>query len=399
MLRRIAICLAVLTAACFGAACERSAPPGPNVWAMVNGHPILRQQVDRYYRSQIDQPQQPSPEEAALLKLNILDQLINNELLREQAQKLGIEATDGEVEQRFAEMKAPYTEAEFQRQLDQRGITVDELKSELRESISIQKLINREIVSKITVSQQEITDAYNRDRQAYDVAEPEYHVAEILVTPYPDKDVRNRKNDDATTPAQALKKIHMLLDKLRAGADFSQLAMNYSEDPVTASTGGDLGFIPESALNQGNPALKRAVMALKPGQISGIIHTKDGYRIIKLIARLSPGERKLSDPQVQQSIHNTLRDRREQVLRAAYLASLRNHARITNYLARDLLASGGVLPAQTQAASTTTKAPAAESAAPSAATASTSSGALKSPDSRAPSETKTIPSASSNAGH
>ncbi|HVB32890.1 MAG TPA: SurA N-terminal domain-containing protein [Patescibacteria group bacterium] len=350
MFRRIVVLAAVLAVVCLGAGCGLSPPPGPNVWAMVNGHPILRQEVDRFYRSQMDQPQQPSPEEEALLKLNILDELINNELLWEQARKLGVEATDSEVEQKFAELKLPFSEQEFQRQLDQRGLTVDQLRSELRESISIQKLINREIVSKITVSEKEIAAAYQRDRNAYNIAEPEYHVAEIVVTPRRDKQVRNRKNDDATTPQQARRKIRMLLDRLRAGAGFSKLAMDYSEDPMTASTGGDLGFIPESALNQGNPLLKRAVLALRPGQISGIIQLKDSFRIIKLIARLSPGERKLSDPQVQQSIRSALRDRKEQVLRAAYLASLRSQAHVTNYLARDLLRSGGKLPAETQAA-------------------------------------------------
>ncbi|HVB99509.1 MAG TPA: SurA N-terminal domain-containing protein [Candidatus Dormibacteraeota bacterium] len=346
MFQRILVSAAVLAVLCLAAGCQRSAPPGPNVWAMVNGHPILRQEVDRYYRSQMDQRQQPSPEEEALLKLNILDELVNNELLWEQAQKLGLEATDGEVERQFAELKLPYSEQAFEHQLALRGITVDQLKSELRENISIQKLINRKIVSNIRISEQEISAAYSRNHDAFNVAEPEFHVAQIVVTPYRDKQVRNRKNDDATTLGQAERKIRMLLGRLRAGANFAQLAMDYSEDPMTASTGGDLGFIPESALNQGNPELKRVVMALKPGQISGIIRTKKSFRIIRLIAKLSPGERKLSDPEVQQAIRNALRDRMEQVLRAAYLASLRSQARVTNYLARDLLASGGELPAE-----------------------------------------------------
>lgn len=402
MFRRSIFSLAILIIICLGAACERSAPPGPNVWAMVNGHPILRRQVERYYRSQMNQPQQPSPEEASLLKLNILNELIDNELLLEQAQKLGIQATDSEVEKQFSQMKAPYTEAEFQHQLDQRGITADQLKSELRENISIQKLINREIVSRITVSESEIAAAYQQDHQAYDVTEPEYHVAEIVVTPYKDAEVRNRKNSDATTPAQALQKIHMLLDRLRAGANFSQLAMDYSEDPVTAATGGDLGFIPESALNQGNPVLKHVVMTLQPGQISGIIRTKRSYRIIKLIARLSPGERKLSDPQVRESIRQALRQRKEEVLRAAYLASLRTQAHITDYLAQDLLASDGVLPAETQStASHSTKPGATQPSSPTTAApvtpaTGTASGGVPNPFK---SPAKASPSTSPQAGH
>jgi peptidyl-prolyl cis-trans isomerase SurA len=345
VLKRIVFSMAAVAVVCLAAGCQRNAKPGPDVWALVNGHPILQQQVERFYNSQYNQPNRPSPEEAQFLKLNILDELINNELLLEQAQKLGLAATDNEVEQKFSELKTPYSDEQFQKELDQRGITVEQLKNNLRERISIEKLINREITSKVSVSEQEIAAAYNRNLADYDVAEPEYHIAQIVVTPRRDPEVRNRKNDDATTPAQAQRKIHMLLERLRAGTDFSELAMDYSEDPMTASTGGDLGFISASALNQGNPALKRAVLALKPGQISGIISTKDSDRIIKLIAMITPGQRKLADPQVQQSIRETLRDRKEQLLRAAYLATLRDQARITNYLAIKILATNANMPA------------------------------------------------------
>jgi peptidyl-prolyl cis-trans isomerase SurA len=347
VLKRIVFSVAAVAVVCLGAGCQRNAKPEPDVWAMVNGHPILKQQVERYYNSQYNQPNRPSPQEAQFLKLNILDELVNNELLLEQAQKLGLEATDNEVEQKFSELKTPYSDEQFQKELDQRGITVEQLKNNLRERISIEKLINREITSKVTVTEQEIAEAYNRNLADYNVAESEYHLAQIVVTPRRDPEVRNRKNDDATTAAEARRKIRTLLDRLRAGADFSELAMDYSEDPMTASTGGDLGFISASALNQGNPALKRAVLALKPGQFSGIISTKDSDRIIKLIAGITPGQRKLSDPQVQQSIRETLRDRKEQLLRAAYLATLRDQAHITNYLALKILATDANMPAST----------------------------------------------------
>jgi peptidyl-prolyl cis-trans isomerase SurA len=368
VLKRIVLSAAALGMVCLAAGCQRNSRPGPDVWAMVNGHPILAQQVERYYRSQYEKPRGPSPQEAQFLKLNILDELINNELLLEQAQKLGLEASDSELEQKFAELKTPYSDQQFQKELDQRGITVDQLKRNLRERISIQKLINREITSKITVSEQEIADAYNRDRADYDVAEPEYHIAQIVVTPRRDPEVRNLKNDDATNEAQARKKIRMLIGQLRSGADFSQLAMDYSEDPVTASTGGDLGFISASALNQGNPALKRAVLALKPGQTSGVIDLKSSYRIIKLIAQISPGQRNLSDPQVQQSIRETLRDRKEQLLRAAYLATLRDQAHITNYLARQIMATDANMPASETSSPAAPAASPASSGSPPAAT-------------------------------
>ena len=112
----------------------------------------------------------------------------------------------------------------------------------------------------------------------------------------------------------------MLIDKLNSGADFAQLAMDYSEDMNTSANGGDLGYIPESSLNQSDPTLKKTVLALKPGQVSQPIVLKDSIRILKLVAREAAGQRGVNDPQVQQTIRDTLRDRKEQLLRSAYLA-------------------------------------------------------------------------------
>jgi hypothetical protein len=86
------------------------------------------------------------------------------------------------------------------------------------------------------------------------------------------------------------------------------------------------------------------VQALKPGQVSGIIAQRDSYRILELIARESPGQRGLSDPQVTQTIRDTLRNRKEQLLRAAYLAIARDDARVTNYLAQQVIEAKGKLP-------------------------------------------------------
>ena len=110
-----------------------------------------------------------------------------------------------------------------------------------------------------------------------------------MVTPRKEPQIRNRKNDDATNEAEAQRKVKMLMDKLNSGEDFAQLAMDYSEDMNSAATGGDLGYVPESALNQSDPQLKKLVMGLKPGQVSQPIQLKEGFRILKLITRDLPG--------------------------------------------------------------------------------------------------------------
>jgi peptidyl-prolyl cis-trans isomerase SurA len=325
--------------------CKKASQPEEGVWAVVDGAPITRAEVDKYYRTQLnpDAPE-PSQDEALSLKLNVLDELVNNHILLEKAKTLGLQAADGEVEDKFTEFKSPYTEEEFQRQLKARGYTVDDLRNDIRQQLSIQKVINREVVAKITVTDQDVQDFYNQNRAQFNVTEPQYRIAQIVITPHKDPGLRNRKNDDATTDAEARRKAAALEQQLSTGADFAQVAMDYSEDPASAGSGGDLGYVPESSLSQSDPALKKAVMALRPGQVSGIIVLRDSYRILKLVAKEAPGQRDLNDPAVQQSIRDNIHNRKEQLLRAAYLAVARNNAKITNYLAQQVVESAGKLP-------------------------------------------------------
>ena len=122
--RLISAALIVATLAWAGG-CRKGEAPSPDVWAEVNGTQIERSEVEQYYRTRVNpQTQTPSHEESLSLMLNILDDLINNEILFERAEKLGLSASDGDVEDKFAEFKSPYTDDEFQRQLQSRGVTV-----------------------------------------------------------------------------------------------------------------------------------------------------------------------------------------------------------------------------------------------------------------------------------
>ncbi|MGC1106316.1 MAG: SurA N-terminal domain-containing protein [Candidatus Acidiferrales bacterium] len=345
MLKKLAI-LAAFVACLATFACRNQQAPNRDTWAVVNGTEISRAEVEKYYRSRQQQSQgtTPSHDEALSLKLSILDQLINNEILFQRTKALNLVASDGEVEDRFTQSKSSFTEDEFQKKLQESGLTVDDLKNEIRRELSIQKLLNREVVAKIKVTDADVTDFYEKNKAQFSVAEPQYHVAQIVVTPHPDPGIHNRKNDDATTPDQAKRKVEMLESRLATGANFSDLAMDYSED-ANASNGGDLGFIPQSSLNQTDPALKNAVLGLQPGQVSKPVVLKDGYHILKLIAREQAGQRQLSDPQVQQSIRQSLQNREEQLLRAAYLSIARDQAHVVNYLAKEVVESAGKLPA------------------------------------------------------
>jgi peptidyl-prolyl cis-trans isomerase SurA len=344
-LKRKILILAAVAACVFATSCKKEAAPGPDVWATVNSKAISRAEVEKYFRTRVNaEAPAPSQEEALSLKLSILDELINNEILLERASKMNLIATDAEVEDKFTESKSPYTEEEFQKKLHDTGLTVEDLKNDIRRQLSVQKLLNREVIAKISITDQDVTDFYNKNRAQFNVAEPQYHIAQIVITPHPDPSVHNRKNDKATNDGEAKRKVLLLQQKLSSGADFGQLAMDYSEDS-TATTGGDLGFVPESALNRSDPALKKLVLSMKPGEVSQAIGNAGGYRILKMIAKEAAGQRMLSDPQVQQSVRDMMRNRKEQLLRSAYMIEARDDSHVTNYLARQILESAGKLPA------------------------------------------------------
>jgi peptidyl-prolyl cis-trans isomerase SurA len=135
----------------------------------------------------------------------------------------------------------------------------------------------------------------------------------------------------------------MVQNRLDSGEDFSTVAVNYSEQPETAQNGGDLGFIPESSL-KGDRTAFDAVSRLKPGQYTAVLPVGDpnthqlyGYRIVRLIGKEPAGQRELKDPRVQQAIREQLRDRREQLLKAAYYDSVRDKATVRNYYAEEIM--------------------------------------------------------------
>jgi len=342
--RRLLATLAAagLWAAILSAGCGRRATPGEAVWALVDDQPIYREQVERVYRSRTTQGNEAaSPEEAASFKLNILNELINNQILVMHASHSRITASEAEIDNKLAELKSPYSKEEFQKKLQEQGLDSDSLRRQVREGIIITKLLNKEIVSYINVTDAEIAAYYEKNKANFNVAETTYHIAQIQVTPGPDAEVRNLKNDDAKTPLDAQRKIQALYARLEHGDDFATVAQEYSEDPRTAAGGGDMGFIPASALNS-SPALKQMVTSLKVGQFSPIITSGGSYHIIKLLGMEEAGQHTLSDLRVQSSIRQTLRNEKEQLLKAAYIEMLRNRAKVVNYLAEDIVKEGGV---------------------------------------------------------
>ena len=338
-MKRLFLPLAAL-AASFLFGCRKATPA--DVAAEVNNRAITYTELEKTYQSQYPQPVEGSSEDQVTAqKLDVLGSLINMELLLQRAEKLGLMAVDSDVDAEFNRRKAPYTKEEFERELAARKMTVDDFKSQLRRQLTVDKLINKEITSHITITDAEVTNFYNANRASFNLAEPQVHMAQIVVTPQPDASVRNLKNSKAQNDAEARTKIVDIEGRLKRGDDFGMLAQNYSEDASTAANGGDMGFVPESALDKANLELRKMVTALAPGAFSQVIRTQEGYRILKVISKEPAGQRELNDPRVQQSIRETLMNRKDNLLKAAYYEVARNNAKVENYLARSIVGSAG----------------------------------------------------------
>ncbi len=320
------------------ASCNR--PVSANVAATVNGRPISYTYLDRTIAAQFPNTQMKANDDQTIqLRLETLRALIDQEIMLQRAEKEGLLASDGDVDAKFNELKAPYTQEEFHKLLVQRQMSADEFKAQIRRELSVQKLFNKEIGSHISISDADVAAFYNGNKPSFNLAENQVRLAQILVTPSPDPNVHNLKNDKAQTDEQARNKIQMILLRLRQGEDFGSLAQSYSEDTNSAPNGGDLGFVPESALDKANPELRKTILDMTPGQVSQVIHTPEGYRIIKLISKEPAGQRRLSDPRVQENIRRELFQRKDQLLRSAFYEVARSEAKVVNYYAQSVLTS------------------------------------------------------------
>jgi peptidyl-prolyl cis-trans isomerase SurA len=326
------------------AGCNR--PHRADVVATVNGHAIMKADLEKVYTAQLgeaqQQPQQPTHEQADSLRLNVLKELIDEEIVQQRAAKMNLTATNEEVDAKLAEMKAPYTEEQFDQRLKTSNHTIDDVKHDLRRSLTIDKLLNKEINSKITVTDTDVTNYFNQHKAEFNLIETQYHLAQIQVTSVPSPQPGNLQGSKATSDEEAKKKIQALKNRLDSGEDFGSIAMNFSERAETAPNGGDMGFVAESQMHA-DPMVYAEITKLKAGQITDILPLLDGqskkpmgYAIYKLISREPAGQRDVNDPRVQQAIRQQLRDGRSQLLKNAFFEMLRDQAKVENFLAEEI---------------------------------------------------------------
>jgi peptidyl-prolyl cis-trans isomerase SurA len=346
--------LIALTSIGLGAACRSGATPStPSVsadtWAVVDGRQITRDDVDKAYRRMRDTTQTLSEEEVLAGKLSLLNDLIVQDILLAKAAALKLGVSQSELDTAYTNAKNNLADDAFQKELSGRNLTPDDMREGLRRQLLTEKVVEQEVGSKIAVTDKDVADFFAANRAQFNVAEEAYHIAQIIVTPVREAQLANGTGDDAATPQAAAAKVRMLMERLKAGESFRDLATGYSEDPESAPRGGDMGLVPVSRLKQAPPALRNAVLNKTPGSVN-VASAGGGYSLILVVAHEQAGQRDLSTPGMRDQITATLRGRKEQLLRLAYLTAIRGDAEVVNYLARRLVESKATAPSLMPAA-------------------------------------------------
>ncbi|GAK52682.1 PpiC-type peptidyl-prolyl cis-trans isomerase [Candidatus Moduliflexus flocculans] len=238
----------------------------PNqVLAKVNNEEILQKDVDEIvavfvmpqFKAQNPDKEMPA-EQRQQIEKQVLDQLVTERILLQEAAKLNVTVDQKELADRIAQVKPQRPD-----------LTDEQWTSFLTRDMMIQKLIQQEVVSKIVVSDEDVQKFYDEQKDRFH--EPEKIRASHILVLVP---------QDATPEAKdaAKKKIDGVLEEINAGKDFAELAKANSEDPGSKDNGGDLDFFPRGAMVK---PFEDAAFALKDGEVSGVVETQFGYHIIK----------------------------------------------------------------------------------------------------------------------
>lgn len=247
--------------------------------AIVNKGVITQQDLNRRITEALSNLKQRNitPPAKATLERQVLDQMITEEVLVQYAEMDGITISDADIDQaidRLAERNKLNVESLYN-QIQQKGITRDRFRQDIHRELMADKLRQREVDSRITVTDTEVEQALKSGTAA---SKAEYKIGAILIS-IPEKADENTINAKAAKTREAL-------TALQKGQSFGQVSAKYSDAP-NASKGGELGWRQGSAL-PGD--LLQTMENMQIGDISEPIRTAEGFYIFKLIDRKSLGE-------------------------------------------------------------------------------------------------------------
>ena len=288
----------------------------------INGEKILRQKVQSQVDHLINERGLGSggitqPAVYKQMQQEVIEQLVVQELLWQEARRREVVVQDAIVDSRLAEIRQGFeTEQAFVFKIEAGGFTPDSFRETIRQQMSVQQMIQRDIAPKIVPAGGEIKDFYSVNLEQ--MRKPvEVHARHILIRPAD-------ANEASMTAAR--KEAEAILAEIHSGSDFEALATERSDAP-SAPAGGDLGFFREGQMV---PPFERAAFALEPGEVSNVVLTQFGFHIIKVETRR--GGDVASVEEVSEKIRAYLAQQKLQAEVEALVTRLRDASNVEMFL-------------------------------------------------------------------
>jgi len=299
---------------------DETASSGKEI-ASVNGKGIPKSQYDRmlsvFKMRAAHGGRQLNSKDLTAVKNRILENLIDAELLYQQSQKEGIKVGDQAVNKRIEMIKKRFSdEAAYKKVIERMHVSEEEFRAEIQRALAIRQLLDTDVRKKNSVTEKESKKYYNNNLDLF--KRPEQVKASQIWIKFTPGAAESKK-------IQARKKIEMIQQKLIKGEDFGKLAKAYSEGP-SAPRGGALGYFKRGQMVK---PIEDAAFALNVGEVSGIIETRVGYHLVKVIDKRPAGTIPYKD--VRPMIEKKLKKEKERTEIQSYIESLKKSAKIKRF--------------------------------------------------------------------
>ncbi len=302
----------------------QQATEGSNIVVTVNGTVITRAQLDEQvqpiidYREAMQQKTTPSLREQ--YESQMLDNMITELLLDEQTKANNIEVTEQDVDNYIIDMiktsDPNMTLEDFKSQMEARGTDFNQLKKTMQKRLTMTKLLEINYPGELDISEEEARKFYDENQRFFQKPET-VRASHILIIPD-----RTDPNKIEQAKAAAKQKAQGILEQIRNGADFAEMAKAYSDCP-SASRGGDLGY---NHRGQWIPAFSNAAFSLELGQVSDVVESSRGFHIIKSTGHQDASV--VSFDEAKNNIMKVLQSRKEQSLIPKLIEKMKEEAEI-----------------------------------------------------------------------
>ena len=259
--------------------------PADSVAVTINGFDVTESELQQIIKPQLERMAQRAkklpPAIAQALEKQLRQQALNTIIIRrlldEKVKEANIVITEEELASQFtkvaAAQKPPLSLDEFKTKLAEYGQNFDELKQQVRKQMTYQKVVEAQLAGKINITEEDAKKYYDENPTKFEVKE-QVRASHILIK----TDTTDSEADPNQVKAEAKIKIQGLLEQIKGGADFAELAKANSDCP-SAAQGGDLDFFPRGKMAA---PFEKAAFAMKVGEVSDVVETRFGYHIIKV---------------------------------------------------------------------------------------------------------------------